>query len=418
MICLISDSEESVRSAMNEADEDDADFNFPPVDFTYHDPHHALGTIDKPNEEVNQTPLSVDRAGASRLSELLEKYSNKVGSTKYAERKTKNKPEKTRGTSPGSESHDDDGTSAARAPSSPDGPRNRRHAKHKSKTSVQSNSVRGTRDKSQTRPERPCRTNLQPGECSSSLSVSLDEGLKRFSFYSALVDALRESDVSCRVDSLPVENSIVWTMTGEDEGVAETDSPTEKEMLVVWNFDETARRVSDGSFASSVQSAATLMPGSKIILVLYGTESYFRYQSNSAKQRSNNRGCGSFDGLPKISKWDLETCLAEAQLLVNCNSMLIDTLQDFNALVLRLTKAVVEKPAKLLKRLRLENGMDWYAMGDNKDTVRVDKNGNGLKRLWQHQLRQFSLGSLEASEAISSVYPSPFKLMQVRDDFL
>lgn len=57
--------------------------------------------------------------------------------------------------------------------------------------------------------------------------------------------------------------------------------------------------------------------------------------------------------------------------------------------------------------------MDWYVSCDNRDTVKVDKDGNGLKRLWQQQLCQFTLMSLETSEAIASVYKSPLQLMEV-----
>lgn len=57
--------------------------------------------------------------------------------------------------------------------------------------------------------------------------------------------------------------------------------------------------------------------------------------------------------------------------------------------------------------------MDWYVAGDNKDCVKVDKNGNGLSRLWQQQLTQFTLARLETAEAIASMYPSPASLMQV-----
>lgn len=57
--------------------------------------------------------------------------------------------------------------------------------------------------------------------------------------------------------------------------------------------------------------------------------------------------------------------------------------------------------------------MDWYISGDNKDSVRVDKNGNGLHRLWQQQITQFTMARLETAEAIISVYPSPRVLIEV-----
>lgn len=51
----------------------------------------------------------------------------------------------------------------------------------------------------------------------------------------------------------------------------------------------------------------------------------------------------------------------------------------------------------------------------NKDTVKVDKNGNGLNRLWHQMLTMFPLARLETAEAITAKYPTPFSLFKVRD---
>ncbi|KAJ8936882.1 hypothetical protein NQ318_010909 [Aromia moschata] len=51
----------------------------------------------------------------------------------------------------------------------------------------------------------------------------------------------------------------------------------------------------------------------------------------------------------------------------------------------------------------------------NKDTVRVDRNGNGLSRLWQQMLTMFPLARLETAEAITAVYPTPSSLFKAYD---
>lgn len=45
----------------------------------------------------------------------------------------------------------------------------------------------------------------------------------------------------------------------------------------------------------------------------------------------------------------------------------------------------------------------------------VNKEGYGLKQLWQKQLCQFNLCSWEMAEVISLNYPSPSLLMKVSD---
>lgn len=82
-------------------------------------------------------------------------------------------------------------------------------------------------------------------------------------------------------------------------------------------------------------------------------------------------------------------------------------------MIYQCTKAIAEIPYKLEKNKSLTNKFNWYILGDNRNTVKVDKDGNGLKRLWQQQLCQFNLSSLEIAEAICSVYPCPADLIEV-----
>ena len=56
---------------------------------------------------------------------------------------------------------------------------------------------------------------------------------------------------------------------------------------------------------------------------------------------------------------------------------------------------------------------EWYVFGDNKDCVRVDKDGNGLQRLYQQTLTMFPLARIETADAIVSKYPTVRDLMLV-----
>lgn len=64
------------------------------------------------------------------------------------------------------------------------------------------------------------------------------------------------------------------------------------------------------------------------------------------------------------------------------------------------------------QRRELEN-LEWFAVGDSRDCVTVDKDGNGLLRLWQQQLCQFNLAGHDVAQAIAKAYPSPLSLMEV-----
>lgn len=147
------------------------------------------------------------------------------------------------------------------------------------------------------------------------------------------------------------------------------------------------------------------------------SENYFAYQKKAAgkgkaKSQSGKTGDQDFRNFPDISRRQLESCLNEVQITAGCNSRLIATRHELALMVYQCTKAIAETPYKLEKNKSLANKFDWYAMGDSKNTVKVDKDGNGLKRLWQQQLCQFSLSSLEIAEAICSIYPTPANLIE------
>lgn len=65
------------------------------------------------------------------------------------------------------------------------------------------------------------------------------------------------------------------------------------------------------------------------------------------------------------------------------------------------------------KHQREQENLQWYAAGDSRDCVCVDKNGNGLLRLWQQQLCQFNRVTMETVRAITAIYRSPCALLQV-----
>ena len=67
------------------------------------------------------------------------------------------------------------------------------------------------------------------------------------------------------------------------------------------------------------------------------------------------------------------------------------------------------------RREKGEGQFSWYADGSCCNSVRVDKNGVGLYKLWQQQLRQFLNVGIEVAQAVSTTYSSPQALVQVRE---
>lgn len=266
---------------------------------------------------------------------------------------------------------------------------------------------------------------IKPGECLKFMEVNVDRNIDVLAFRTEIESVLRSADIKINVTTELIPNSITWQRTIEDNYVGEDNEvhvnksiQVEEYIIVIWSNYEAVKHVAEGTFSTSVLHNKSLIPNYNMTLVIFGMEEYFAKKqktdqsSKSKGSRFNNKGNQHFETFPIISRQQLEMCMTEVQIVAKCTSRLIENTQDLGLMVYQYTKSISEIPYKLQKRESQENKFDWYVMGDNKNTVRVDKDGNGLKRLWQQQLCQFNLSSLETSEAICTVYPSPVQLIK------
>lgn len=272
---------------------------------------------------------------------------------------------------------------------------------------------------------------IKPGECMKYMQVVIDIGFQNFHFYENFIKEIQNHELVYTLKSHVIPNSLIWTRSLErngnflNENRIEGSVFEENQIVIVWDYNEAVTKIHDNTFVASIISIQAEVPEKVAMLVIYGIGSYLKHHKNLKKMKIKNqcqgnirdmtkrRGSKAFDGLPIISKKELELCLTEIQLRVNCNSQLIETPQSLGLLISQYTKAIAEAPFKMQKKEVLENRLDWFVAADNRDTVRVDKDGNGLKRLWQQQLCQFNLANLEIAEAIISKYPTPLHLMEV-----
>ena len=273
--------------------------------------------------------------------------------------------------------------------------------------------------------------NIKPYECMKFIEVTIDKAITNFTSVTDVTDTLRDAGVKCTVKTKFISNSITWKRNMENSYVNDdneictvTDVEKVNQILVIWNWDEVVTKVTNRDFCMSVSSIKCSLPNYKITLVVYGIEDYFAYREqeknsdkSGTKKKAQKTCTEKYLQLSKhscdISRKQLETYLNEIQIIADCSSRLINNSQDLALMIYQYTKAIAEVPYKLEKNKNVINKCDWYVMGDNRNTVKVDKSGNGLKRLWQQQLCQFNLSSLEIAEAICSMYPSPAYLIEV-----
>ncbi|KAK0165402.1 hypothetical protein PV328_003918 [Microctonus aethiopoides] len=264
--------------------------------------------------------------------------------------------------------------------------------------------------------------NIQPGECMKFIEVNMNDSIrKNFDFYQETLTMLESASVAYSMNSslLIPDNCISWTRIIEEYSISEDNKlittirkEREKHMIIIWKWDQVVKQIYDKTFVTSIAVISASMSQAKLTFVIYGIERYFEYY----KQRSNQKKDKSYtniemQGIPKISKKDLELSLIDIQIGSNCTARLIENSSDMSLLIYQYTKAIAEKSYKLEIKNRLYDQIDFFAAGDNKKPVNVDNDGYGLRKLWLKQLCMFNSSSLTTADAICSVHSSPDELM-------
>ena len=275
---------------------------------------------------------------------------------------------------------------------------------------------------------------LKPEECIKSMKIFIDEDIQNRPFFSNILSTMQEAELSFNLCSQLIPQSISWKrqieenyMSDQGEICTRRRLQDENQIIILWNWNEVVEKIANHTFCKSVESICDLLPQKRITLLIYGIIDYFSYHKNKKDNAIRNeilgnkkpkKGNSKQDKLyresPEITRHDFELSLTEIQILNNCSSRVVRSSEELALVVYQYTKAIAEMPYKMEKHKNMEDKLSWYAVGDNRDTVKVDKDGNGLKRLWQQQLCQFNLSSLEIAEAICRVYGSPLQLIEVR----
>lgn len=271
----------------------------------------------------------------------------------------------------------------------------------------------------------------KPGECLKYMQVCLDQKLLNAEYGGEILVSLQSAEMQYNIQSNPVPSSVFWTrevqehFVGDDMKVhVRSRKEEEEEMLIVWTWDEVITLIHTRELTNHIKSMQLMVPRKKLTLVVYGAREYFRHKKIFVGQEQqaqvlgtegklkNSKKRGNFERAPRVSKDEWESALAELHLFANCSHRLMEKPHELGAFIRQFSKAVAEAPFKHEKHKQEQENLQWYAVADSRDCVRVDKNGNGLLRLWQQQLCQFNRVTMETAQAITSVYRSPYALVQ------
>ncbi|XP_058800500.1 crossover junction endonuclease EME1-like [Phymastichus coffea] len=265
------------------------------------------------------------------------------------------------------------------------------------------------------------------------MEIIIDNVIQSLDFFTNFLKTVEDTDIKYKVQSQVIPKSITWNRTVEDyyindqhEVCSRTKIVNEDHVLVIWDHEETINHMANDTFISELSIIKSRMPAKNLFLVIYKVETYFKFRKNAKGRAMQDDICNglveerkryksneekALANLPKISKKKFEEILLDSQLDLNVTSRLIENPEEMALLIHQYTRSLALLPSKIEKRQDTSK-VDWFINTDSRDTVKVDKDGNGLKRLWQQQLCQFTLMSLESAEAITSIYKSPVQLIE------
>ncbi|XP_076337124.1 methyl methanesulfonate sensitivity 4 isoform X6 [Tachypleus tridentatus] len=174
------------------------------------------------------------------------------------------------------------------------------------------------------------------------------------------------------------------------------------------------------SLVNYIQQVQRILPNTIITMVIIGLETYFRdmkkqqvkcYQASVLEDIESLGSGQQKTGVGvSITRLEVEQALVDLQLCFQVSFHLVETMTEIGGIVARMTKAIAEAPHK--KQRNQQSGFTWFAQADSVGTVKVEKNGAGLLKVWQQQIQQLINVSSEVSQAIVAHFQSPSLLLQ------
>ncbi|XP_013886619.1 crossover junction endonuclease EME1 isoform X2 [Austrofundulus limnaeus] len=271
---------------------------------------------------------------------------------------------------------------------------------------------------------------LRPDECIKHMLVCVDPAVLQVEGGGALLAAVQALGCSCVVERQVIPRSVSWARSapcGQDEGGCVPEDHVVMQMTsddfipLIHSYIQEARhgRSDCGpTLTTWIQQQQRTHPNKTLSLAVMELEKYFRVKKSHSQKKfreavvgeetrgKKGRKAGA-EGLPEVSRVDVEEALVHLQLHSNVSVQFLSTWKEFSDYITMTTKAVAEAP---YKREREKTGFSFYLESEWAGGQRVEKGGKGLLQVWKRQIQQLSRVSPDVAAAILAEYPSPHLL--------
>ncbi|XP_076337120.1 methyl methanesulfonate sensitivity 4 isoform X2 [Tachypleus tridentatus] len=287
--------------------------------------------------------------------------------------------------------------------------------------------------------EREIKKSSKPGESIKFLRAVVDKKLLEMPGAGNFLNSLQTADVRYSLEDQPVTSSITWFRDLTEHAVIgnevlkTTHGELQDQVLLVPKLMSFAKMIQvskqnrygasscgEPSLVNYIQQVQRILPNTIITMVIIGLETYFRdmkkqqvkcYQASVLEDIESLGSGQQKTGVGvSITRLEVEQALVDLQLCFQVSFHLVETMTEIGGIVARMTKAIAEAPHK--KQRNQQSGFTWFAQADSVGTVKVEKNGAGLLKVWQQQIQQLINVSSEVSQAIVAHFQSPSLLLQ------
>uniref|UniRef100_A0A2C9LP38 Uncharacterized protein n=1 Tax=Biomphalaria glabrata TaxID=6526 RepID=A0A2C9LP38_BIOGL len=209
---------------------------------------------------------------------------------------------------------------------------------------------------------------------------------------------------------LSASSSVYEDITKEIMAVLNAEEAVQMIQAYIQSKHGDAQHMTLTQWVSSLQAS---LPGHNITVFIVGLTKYFSNQKLKNKRNFKEAATGQATKRKKknerldesISFQQADEAFVELQLFTGCVVQQTATFEEFVGQLKYFTKSVREKPAKKDRFDSVLSFLDEATSG-----IYVNKQGQGLSKVWKHQLMQYKNFGSEMAEAVAAVYPSPYLL--------
>ncbi|XP_041085977.1 probable crossover junction endonuclease EME2 isoform X2 [Polyodon spathula] len=242
----------------------------------------------------------------------------------------------------------------------------------------------------------------RPDQCFKYMTVCIDPAVLEEAGSEILWESVHTMESRSMVQPQPVPCSITWT---RESPQCSTTDMAEKEQSSV-KEEQIVMLVSQEEFLEMTVSMKQKEPGKIGTLAVLGSDPHSWYF-----QRGVWRGRRGLE----VTEADIEEVLVSLQLQRNTGVLFLESWEELSRHVCAVTKAVANRPFRKQMQEQAEV-LPFCADGLWAGGVRVEKDGAGLRQVWQRQLQQLNRVSPAMAAAVASVYPSPQLLLQAYEE--